>query len=87
MCPKDVLDAIAYAELAGNAGTFAYSTTYLNSAWLASPLAVAAAPEVEANQSDNKQKEADANQWNLQRLTWNDDASIPPPRLFRRRFW
>ncbi|PLX31048.1 MAG: hypothetical protein C0600_06700 [Ignavibacteria bacterium] len=78
-CPQDPRELIAYAEIGAVAGDFYLSSTYASQTWGTTPLSINAEPKVTALETDNKQKVADANQWNFSHLTWNDSSSLAVP--------
>lgn len=82
-CPQDPQDVLAYATLNALTGSYYRSSNYVqpsgSSVWIASPIAVSAAPVVTANGTDNLQTVADANQWNFSHLTASIAATTAPP--------
>ncbi len=83
ICPKSPLELISNAYIGESEGELAFSTTWYEPgvAWgEAYPLVhIATAPLVEALGTDDKQKVADAVQWNFTRMTWDGDTGVPWP--------
>lgn len=81
ICPRNPLDLIAYAKLGNTVGAFKNSSTYINpsSGWLGDGCSIQSEPYCVALGSDNKQMEADADQWNFSHRTNSDNVNIALP--------
>jgi hypothetical protein len=78
--PLNPIDVIANAALGPTPGVFLNSSTFVTSgSWTASTLAVASTPNCSALGLDNLQMVADANQWNMQHLTYNGASTVALP--------
>ncbi len=83
ICPKSPLELIYHACIGEVTGELAFSTSWYQPgvAWgEAYPLVhVVISPVVEALGTDEKQKVAEASQWNFTHLTWVGEVGVPWP--------
>ena len=79
ICPQDPRSLIADSTIAGTTGTLYNSSTYASQTWAATPLSILSDPKISALETDNKQKVADADQWQFSHLTWNDSTNLAKP--------
>ena len=77
--PMDPRDLIANAVLGVAQGAFLRSTTFLQAAWSASPLAFTGTPVCTTLNTDNVGMVANAAQWTMAHQIINVSANIPPP--------
>ncbi len=70
--PKNPLDVIANVKIGTSQGTFLNSSTFFpSSSWFPSGLSISGIPTCTALGTDNLQNVADADQWNMNHLTYN----------------
>jgi hypothetical protein len=78
--PHDPREIIAYIKIANTDGVYMDSNTYKPAGvtWTANTVVFGSTATVTANRTDDKQKEAEAAQWNQQNKMLPDDPDIPP---------
>lgn len=75
--PKSPFEVISYLELSGIIGDFEYSTDYLGTGYVATPLSYSGIANIEAWESDNGQYVGEAMMWSQQHKMVNVASSVP----------
>ncbi|MBR9977952.1 MAG: hypothetical protein KFH87_07680 [Bacteroidetes bacterium] len=79
LCPEDPRELIGNAAINSEVGVFELSDDYLTESWHESPISIVSAPIINALETTNMQKVANAEQWNFSHETWVSDPSLAPP--------
>ncbi len=75
--PKSPFDLISYLDFGGVEGVFEYSTDYLGTGYVATPLSYEGTAGIDAWESDNGQYSGDAIMWTQQHKMVNISSSVP----------